>query len=58
MAYETKVILIILTMIADAIARADTTKEAYNFVVRAANAEGLKLPSFEEIKSEIASEKD
>ena len=53
MAYETKVIL---TMIADAIARAKTTKEAYGFVVRAANAEGLSLPSYEEFKALIENE--
>jgi len=53
MAYETKVIL---TLIADAIARAKSTKEAYGYVVRAANAEGLQLPSFEEIKEIIEQE--
>jgi len=53
MAYETKVIL---TMIAEAIARAKTVKEAYGFVVRAANAEGLKLPTYEEFKEILEQE--
>jgi len=47
MAYETKVIL---TLIAEAIARSKSVKEAYGYVVRAANAEGLELPSFEDMK--------
>jgi len=50
MAYETKVIL---TLIAEAVARSKTVKEAYGYIVRAANAEGLALPKFEEIKELI-----
>jgi len=53
MAYETKVIL---TMIAEAIARAKNIKEAYGFVVRAANVEGLQLPSYEELKELLEKE--
>jgi len=54
MAYETKVIL---TMIADALARAETLREAYGFVVRAANAEGLQLPTYDEFKKQIEEER-
>jgi len=53
MAYETKVIL---TMIAEAIARAKTMKEAYGFVVRAASVEGITLPPYEEFKSQLEAE--
>lgn len=44
MAYETKVIL---AMLADRIALADSAEEAYNVVVRAASVEGLDLPDYE-----------
>ena len=55
MAYETKVIL---TMIAEAIARSKSLKEAYGYVARAASAEGLKLPSYDEIKDLLEQEKE
>jgi hypothetical protein len=45
MAYETKVIL---ALIAERIANAKSTKEAYNVIVNAASVEGLQLPSFED----------
>jgi len=54
MAYETKVIL---TMLAEYIGRAETIEEAYNFVVKAANAEGLALPSYDEFQEQLKSEK-
>ena len=47
MAYETKVIL---KMLANHIARAKSIEEIYLFVEDAANAEGFKIPSFEEAK--------
>jgi len=53
MAYETKVIL---TMIAEAIARAKTMKEAYGFVARAASIEGITLPSYDEFKAQLEAE--
>lgn len=55
MAYETKVIL---KLLADGIGRTQTTKEAYNVVVRAANVEGLQLPTFEEFQSELKKERE
>ncbi|MCL2378942.1 MAG: hypothetical protein FWC77_07435 [Defluviitaleaceae bacterium] len=53
MAYETKVIL---TMLAEYIGRAKSVEEAYNFVVKAANAEGLQLPSYAEFQKELKNE--
>ncbi|MCL2574402.1 MAG: hypothetical protein FWE34_07625 [Defluviitaleaceae bacterium] len=50
MAYETKVIL---SLLADHIGKAKSVKEAYNVVVKAANVEGLKLPSYEEFQKEL-----
>ena len=54
MAYETKVIL---TMIADKLASTKNVKECYNFVVKAANAEGLKLPPYHEAVKAFETEK-
>ena len=54
MAYETKVIL---TLLAEALVRAENVKEAYGLLVRAANAEGLKLPSYKELKEMVEQEK-
>jgi len=45
MAYETKAIF---SLLADSIAKSKSVKEAYNVVARAANVEGVKLPSYEE----------
>jgi len=45
MAFETKVIL---TLLAEYVGRAETVEEAYNVIVKAANVEGLELPSYEE----------
>ena len=55
MALETKVIL---TTLAERIAIADTVKEAYGAVQRAANVEGMQLPPYEEFKSELMKEKE
>ena len=52
MAYETKVILALL---AEQIGNSEDVSEAYNVVVRAANVEGLKLPSYEEFQEQIKS---
>jgi hypothetical protein len=48
--YETKVIL---KLLADSIARAESIEEAYSYVSRAASAEGMTLPSFEDCVKEI-----
>jgi len=45
MAFETKVIL---KLLADAIANAETLEEAYDAIAGAASVEGLVLPSYEE----------
>jgi len=45
MALETKVML---SLIADGIGKSKTLKEAYNVVERAANVEGVNLPSYDE----------
>jgi len=45
MAYETKAIF---SLLADSIAKAKSVKEAYNVVARAANVEGVKLPTYDE----------
>jgi len=53
MAYETKVIL---TMLAEYTGRAKSLKEVYNFVARAANVEGIVLPSYEEFQKQLEEE--
>ena len=53
MAYETKVIL---SLLSESIGRAKTVKEAYNYVVKAANVEGLKLPDYVEFKKQLEKE--
>ena len=55
MAYETKVIL---TLLAERTAKAQTVKEVYAAIARAANNEGLALPTYEDMVKEVeASEK-
>jgi hypothetical protein len=51
MAYETKVIL---TLLAQQVGKAKNLKEAYTCIIKAANVEGLELPTYEEYKKEIA----
>ena len=55
MAYETKVIL---TMLAERIAVADTLEEAYGAIQRASNVEGVKLPSYVELRNELKKERE
>ena len=55
MAYETKVILALL---AQNVGKSKTIKEAYTAIVRAANVEGLELPSYEDFQKEIENEKN
>ena len=49
MAYETKVILALL---AERVSKADTVEEAYNVIAKAANIEGVKLPTYEQAKED------
>ena len=54
MAYETKVIL---SLLAQLIGKSKTIKEAYNAIVKAANVEGVELPSYEDFVKEQEQEK-
>ena len=53
MAYETKVIL---TLLAQQIAKSKNIKEAYAVVKMATNVEGLLLPSYDEMLKEMEEE--
>jgi hypothetical protein len=53
MAYETKVILALL---AEQVAKAKTPKEAYNAIRRAANVEGVQLPTYEDFQKKLEEE--
>ena len=55
MAYETKVIL---TLLAQKIAQVQSAREAYSLIARAANVEGLKLPSYDELRKEMELERE
>jgi len=50
MALETKVIL---KLLADAVAKAETLEEAYESIARAANVEGLTLPPYDVVRKEF-----
>jgi hypothetical protein len=50
MAYETKVIL---TLLSRQIAKAESLKEAYDEVIKAANVEGVQLPSYDVVREEM-----
>ena len=54
MAYETKVIL---TLLAQQVAQAESAREAYSYIARAANVEGLQLPTYDDLRKEIEYEK-
>ena len=53
MAYETKVIL---TLLAQLVGKVKTVKEAYTAIIRAANVEGMQLPTYEEFLNELEKE--
>ena len=55
MAYETKVIL---TSLSKNCLFVDTSREVYEIVRSMAQVEGVKLPTYDEAKAEIASAKD
>ena len=50
MAYETKVIL---SLLAQQVGKSKTVKEAYTAIVKAANVEGMDLPSYEDFIKEL-----
>ena len=50
MSYETKVIL---TLLAQQVGQAKSLKEAYTFIVTAANVEGFELPTYEEFQKKV-----
>ena len=54
MDYETKVIL---SLLAQQVGKSKSIKEAYTAIVRAANVEGLELPSYEDFVKELEEEK-
>ncbi|MCL1878532.1 MAG: hypothetical protein FWF80_06715 [Defluviitaleaceae bacterium] len=49
MAFETKVLL---NLLADGIGKSKSLKEAYNVVEKAANVEGVNLPTYDEYIAE------
>ena len=53
MAYETKVILMAL---AERVIKAESVKEAYGAIRRAASVEGVHLPPYDEFKRELEKE--
>jgi hypothetical protein len=55
MAYETKVIL---SLLSESIGRAKSVKECYNYVVKAANVEGVQLPDYAEFQKSLEKEQD
>jgi len=54
MASETRVII---KLLAEAIGRAKSVKEAYTILAKAADVEGITLPSYEDFLAEIESNK-
>ena len=50
MAYETKVIL---RMLANQVALAETTEQAFEMIRSAAQVEGLTIPGYEEVRKEL-----
>ena len=50
MSYETKVIL---TLLAQQVGKAKSLKEAYTFIINAANVEGFELPDYEEFQKKV-----
>ena len=53
MAFETKVLL---SLLADAVAKTDNVKAAYEVIARAANVEGVQLPSYDEKRKQLKDE--
>jgi len=49
MSYETKVIL---SLLAQQVGKSKSIKEAYTAIVKAANVEGVELPSFDDFQKE------
>ena len=55
MAYETKVILM---MLANQVALAKTTKQAFEMIRSAAQVEGLSIPDIETVRSTLLGEEE
>ena len=55
MAYETKVILM---MLANQVALAKTTKQAFEMIRSAAQVEGLTIPDYEEVRAALMGEEE
>ncbi|MCL2856042.1 MAG: hypothetical protein FWE21_10605 [Defluviitaleaceae bacterium] len=54
MTYETKVLLALLS---ESIGRAKSVREAYNLVVKVADVEDVKLPSYDDFLQNIEEER-
>ncbi|MCL2421850.1 MAG: hypothetical protein FWD03_08340 [Defluviitaleaceae bacterium] len=54
MAYETK---LIMALLAERVAKAETVEEAYSVISNAASVEGLKLPTYEDAKEKFKEKK-
>ncbi|MCL2108594.1 MAG: hypothetical protein FWH20_04520 [Oscillospiraceae bacterium] len=50
MDYDMKVLL---SLLAQAIARTETVEEAYSIIANAANVEGLLIPAYKEMRDKI-----
>ena len=50
MAFETKALL---RLLASQVARAESLEEAYLIIAKAANVEGMQVPTYEEERAEI-----
>ena len=55
MAIETKMLMPLLS---DSIGRAESVREAYSIIVKAANVEGINLPSYDEFRQNLKDEKE
>lgn len=55
MAFETKAIF---SLLSDSVGRTKSVKEAYNVIVKAANVEGVKLPSYDDFIAQLKEEEE
>ena len=53
MAFDTKALLAVL---GEGVGRAKTVREAYKYIQKAANVEGVRLPSYDDFLKEVEEE--
>jgi len=53
MAIETKMLM---SLLSDSVGRANSVREAYNIIAKAANVEGITLPSYDDFRESIKEE--